>query len=80
MPAADWPVLLAIGLFAQGAQFCFLQAHRPAEAGVLAILGYGSLILCTSVGWAVFGEVPTPGFWAGAALIVAASWIARRPA
>lgn len=82
MPVAtgDWPVLLAIGVFAQGAQFCFLQAHRLAEAGVLAILGYASLIVSTTVGWAVFDELPTPGFWAGAALIVVASWIARRPA
>ena len=28
VPDGLWPVLLAIGLFAQGAQFCFLRAHR----------------------------------------------------
>ena len=73
-----WPVLLAVGAFAQTAQFCFLNAHRLASAGLLAVLGYSSLVLSTGVGWAVFGEVPRPGFWAGAALIVAASWAARR--
>lgn len=76
--AADWPALLAVGLFAQAAQFCFLQAHRLAEAGLLAVLGYSSLILSTAVGWTVFAEVPGPGFAQGAALIVAGTWIARR--
>ena len=75
---AGWPVLLAIGAFAQTAQFCFLRAHSLAPAGLLAVLGYLSLVLSTAVGWAVFEEVPRPGFWAGAALIVGASWVARR--
>lgn len=78
VPEGAWPVLLAIGLFAQAAQLCFLQAHRLAEAGLLAVLGYASLILSTGVGWAVFGEIPRAGFWAGAALIVGATALARR--
>ncbi len=73
----DWPVLLAIGLFAQAAQFCFLRAHRHASAGLLAIVGYSSLILSTVVGWLVFSEVPTAAFWIGAAAIIGATWIAR---
>lgn len=76
--AGEWPVLLAIGAFAQGAQFCFLRAHALASAGLLAVLGYASLLLSTAVGWAVFAEVPPAGFWVGAALIVGASWAARR--
>lgn len=75
--ATDWPVLLAIGVFAQSAQVCFLQAHRLAEAGLLAILGYCGLILSTTVGWLVFEEVPGAGFWIGAALIVVATGLAR---
>lgn len=75
---ALWPTLLAVGVFAQAAQFCFLRAHRLASAGLLAITGYASLVLSTAVGWAVFGEWPRPGFWIGAAAIVGASWIARR--
>ena len=76
--AGDWPILLAIGAFAQSAQLCFLRAHRLASAGLLAVLGYASLVLSTAVGWAVFSEVPRPGFWVGAAMIVASSWAARR--
>lgn len=73
----DWPVLLAIGLFTQAAQFCFLRAHRRASAGLLAIAGYFSLILSTFAGWLVFNEVPRSAFWVGATVIVVATWLAR---
>lgn len=78
--AADkWPTLLAIGIFAQSAQFCFLRAHRYGQAGFLAVLSYASLVFSTTVGYLVFDEVPTGGFWIGAALIVAATvWITLR--
>lgn len=65
--------LLAIGVFAQCAQFCFLQAHERAEVGFLAILGYLSLLLTTGVGYFVFDEVPSIAFGVGALLIVAAT-------
>ena len=74
----DWPVLLAVGLFAQGAQLCFLKAHWLGDAGVLGPISYLSLIFTTAVGFAVFGEVPGPAMIAGAAMIVAAAlWVAR---
>lgn len=73
MQMSDWPVLLAIGFFAQSAQFCFLKAHKWGEAGFLAILGYSSLLLSTSVGYFVFDEIPQLGFVFGAVLIVVAT-------
>ncbi|MDA8747455.1 DMT family transporter [Litoreibacter sp.] len=65
--------LLAIGVLAQAAQFCFLNAHARAEAGFLAILSYLSLLLTTAIGYVVFDEVPTLAFAAGAALIIVAA-------
>jgi S-adenosylmethionine uptake transporter len=65
--------LLAIGLFAQSAQFCFLKAHGSAEAGFLSVLGYLSLLLTTGVGFFVFGEVPSVALVVGAVLIVGAA-------
>ena len=70
--------LLAVGAFAQAAQFCFLMAHRRARASFLAVLGYLSLILTTAVGYVVFDEVPTISFAIGAALIVFAAYSATR--
>lgn len=65
--------LLAIGAFAQCAQFCFLIAHQRAQAGFLAILGYLSLPMTTGIGYLIFDEIPTWNFAAGAALIVGAT-------
>lgn len=73
VPMAQWPLLLSIGVFAQSAQFCFLRAHRYGQAGFLSVLSYASLVFSTVVGYAVFGEIPQPGFWFGAALIIAAT-------
>jgi S-adenosylmethionine uptake transporter len=79
VPAEEWPILLAIGVFAQSAQFCFIRAHKLAQAGVLALLGYLSLVLTTAVGFFVFGEVPTLSMLVGAGLIVGASlWVRTR--
>lgn len=73
MQLNDWPVLLAIGLFAQSAQFCFLKAHKWGEAGFLALLGYSSLLLSTGVGYFIFDEIPHLSFVFGALLIVVAT-------
>jgi drug/metabolite transporter (DMT)-like permease len=75
-PGANWPILLSIGVFSQLAQFCFMRAHYWADAGVLAPLGYSSLILSVTVGYFVFHEVPTTGLYIGAALIIGAALMA----
>lgn len=76
---AHLPFLLLIGVFAQSAQLCFLRAHYHGEAGFLSVLSYLSLILSVSVGYLVFGEVPTLSFWIGAVLVVgAALWVTLR--
>lgn len=76
VPVGQWPTVLAIGIFAQSAQFCFLRAHRYGQAGFLAVLSYASLVFSTTVGYFIFDELPKSGFWAGATLIIAATlWI-----
>jgi S-adenosylmethionine uptake transporter len=65
--------LLSIGVFAQGAQACFLRAHFNGDAGFLAVLGYLSLIFSGLVGYFVFDEIPTPAFALGASLVAGAA-------
>ncbi|MCV0426208.1 MAG: DMT family transporter [Roseibium sp.] len=65
--------MIAIGICAQCAQFCFLHAHRHAAAAFLAILSYLSLPISAGVGFFVFAESLSPQFLFGAALIVGAS-------
>lgn len=75
-PGSQWPILLSVGIFSQTAQFCFMRAHYWAEAGVIAPLGYLSLILSVSVGYFVFHEIPSTGLYFGAALIIGAALMA----
>ena len=65
--------LLAVGVFAQGAQACFLRAHYNGDAGVLSVLGYLSLPLSMAVGLVVFQEVPSARFLLGSVLVIAAA-------
>lgn len=78
--ATHWPLLLAIGLFAQSAQFCFLKAHWLGEAGVLGPVSYLSLILSTGAGYFFFGEVPGVSLIIGAVIILGAAWYISRSA
>lgn len=75
-PGNAWPILLSVGLFSQTAQFCFMRAHYWAEAGVIAPLGYVSLILSVTVGYFVFQEVPSLRLYLGAILIIGAALMA----
>jgi len=65
--------LLAIGVFAQAAQACFLRAHFNGDAGVLSVLGYMSLPISMAAGYFAFDEVPTLRFLIGALLVVLAA-------
>ena len=58
------------------------ESYRHAETGVIAPFEYVSMLLALVLGYAVFGELPTPSMLVGAALIVAAGlfiiWRERR--
>ena len=75
-----WPLLLAIGVFAQGAQFCFIKAHWLGDAGVLAPISYLSLVLSTGSGFLFFGEVPSLSLMVGAMIILASVWYVGKSA
>lgn len=78
-PAHILPLIL-VGCFAQAAQLCFLRAHFHGAAGFLSVLGYLSLVLSVGVGYAIFDEVPGPGFAIGAVFVVgAALWVTMDP-
>jgi drug/metabolite transporter (DMT)-like permease len=64
-------LFVALGPLAITAQYCNLRAFILAKVSVLAPVGYSSLVFATLIGWAFFGEVPTPGVVVGAGLIVA---------
>ncbi len=75
------PVWFAFALFGGvnvGGHFLLTWAYRRTPAGVLASADYLALPYAALLGFFVFGEVPTPAVWTGAALIVGACLIVTR--
>lgn len=75
---ADWPLLLAIGVIAQIAQYCYLRAYQSTPANILAPLGYLSIVLASVAGFLAFGEVPAWTTIAGVVVILFALILTTR--
>ena len=74
----DWILLIAIGVFAQCAQFCFLRAHWSGDVGFLGPLSYLSLLISASAGFVFFDEVPTLALVIGAGIILMSAVLVNR--
>ena len=64
-----------IGLVGGAGQFCLYVAARRIAAPVLSALEYTSIVSAFGLGYLMFGEIPTPRIWFGAALILVAGLI-----
>jgi len=63
-------LLLGIGLAGFVAQYLLYEGIRRARASVVAPLEYTGLLWSFALGFAIWGDVPAPGVFAGAALIM----------
>lgn len=72
-PAADWPVLVALGLSAAGAQLFAARAFALAPVGFLAPLDLLGVPVATMMGWLLFGEVPNMLSGIGAVVVLIAA-------
>lgn len=73
--AAQIGLMLLAGLLAGSAQFCLFEGFKRAPASTIAPLEYTALIWAFALGYAIWGDVPRSGVFAGAALIVGAGLI-----
>ncbi len=69
---ADWAPLIAIGLLGGVGQIFMTQGYRFADASILAIFDYSSLLFAVAIGFVVFGDVPGGRVVLGAAIVIAA--------
>lgn len=76
--AADWPMLLGIGVLAQLGQYCFLRAYQTSPANILAPFGYFSIVFSSAAGFLAFGEVPAITTWIGLVIIILGVVIANQ--
>ena len=70
--------LIAIGLFAQSAQYCFLRAHWLGDMGFLGPLSYLGLVLSATAGYIFFSETPTLALIIGAGIIILSATLLNR--
>jgi len=87
IPSWEWPTLLqwtiflAAGVLGSIAHYCVTSALRAADATATQGVKFLDLIWMSSLGFLVFGDIPTISTVIGGLVIVAATtWIARREA
>jgi len=67
----EWSVLGLLGVCGGFGHYLLALAHRYAPATVLAPFLYQQVIYMALFGYLVFGDVPAPEVWSGAAIVVA---------
>ena len=70
--------MVAMGVLGILGNYGLAQAFRNAPVAVVAPFEYTGLIWAVALGALLFGQVPPPSFWAGAAVIVAAGLYTAR--
>jgi drug/metabolite transporter (DMT)-like permease len=68
--AADWPLLVLIGIASAGGGFFISQAYRLSEASLIAPLEYAAMPIAVIMGIVIFGEWPAAASWAGMVLLI----------
>lgn len=71
----DWLALIAIGVLGGMGQILMTQGFRYADASILAVFDYSSLVWAVLIGLAVFSEIPSLYVLAGATIVIAAGLI-----
>lgn len=65
-------LLVCIGLMGGVGQILLTQSYRLAPASTIAPFDYTTMLWALGIGFAVFGEVPAPVVFVGAAIVMAA--------
>lgn len=67
----EWTVACLLGVFGGMGHYLLALAHRYAPATVIAPFLYQQVIYMALFGYLVFGDVPAPAVWLGAAIVIA---------
>ena len=67
-----WALIGAMALCGAIAQMLLTSSLRFGSAAVIMVMDYTALIWATIYGWYVFENVPSPGVWLGAPLVIGA--------
>ena len=67
----EWTVACLLGVLGGIGHYLLALAHRYAPSSVIAPFLYQQVIYMALFGYLVFGDVPSPAVWAGAAVVIA---------
>jgi drug/metabolite transporter (DMT)-like permease len=76
----EWLALLGVGVTAQAAQLLMTHGLKRERAGRAMAVGYLQIVFAGLWGALFFAEIPGPWSFAGAALVVAGTWMIGRRA
>jgi len=66
----EWTVACLLGVFGGVGHYLLALAHRYAPSSVIAPFLYQQVIYMALFGYVVFGDVPSPAVWLGAAIVI----------
>ena len=66
----EWVVACLLGVFGGAGHYLLALAHRYASSAVIAPFVYQQVIYMALFGYVVFGDVPAPAVWIGAAVVI----------
>jgi drug/metabolite transporter (DMT)-like permease len=67
----EWTVACLLGVLGGIGHYLLALAHRYAPSSVIAPFLYQQVIYMALIGYLVFGDVPGPGVWIGAPIVIA---------
>ena len=67
----EWTIACLLGVLGGTGHYLLALAHRYAPSSVLAPFLYQQVLYVALFGYLVFGDVPRPNVWLGAAIVVA---------
>ncbi|MFB2551518.1 DMT family transporter [Ensifer soli] len=67
----SWVLVIALGTISGYGHLLVVRAFRAVPASLLAPFHYFEIVSATALGYAIFGDFPTPSKWVGIAIIVA---------
>ncbi len=65
----EWTVACLLGVMGGFGHYLLALAHRYAPSSVIAPFLYQQVLYMALFGYLVFGDVPSPGLWLGAAIV-----------
>jgi drug/metabolite transporter (DMT)-like permease len=66
----EWTVACLLGVLGGVGHYLLALAHRYAPSSVIAPFQYQQVLYMALFGYVVFGDVPSPAVWIGAAIVV----------